>query len=142
MTTAPDRHRHSSLPFQTVGSLLVAVLSAASWYAWLGWDDRYRVDPVTGSVSGPYEVWQVLGAALTLLVVFVGALLAGVRPLPGGAVLTVAFTAAFALTSARRDDSGLWVIGAGLLLAGLAAGTAVVSVLVRALHRARPADPR
>ncbi|MGK5740422.1 hypothetical protein [Micromonospora sp. URMC 103] len=142
MTATPKRRRSSSPLFQTVGPLLVALLSAASWYAWLGWDDEYRVDPVTGAVSGPYAVWQVLGCALTLLAVFVAALLVGVRPVPAGAALTLAFSAAAAVTWARRDDSGLYVIGVGLLLVGLAAGTAVVSVLVRALRRTSAVDAR
>ncbi|WBB68543.1 hypothetical protein [Micromonospora sp. WMMD812] len=124
---------------QAAGALAVALLSAAAWYAWLGWDTGYQVDPVTGATSGPYQAWQVVGCGLTLLVVFVGALLVGVRPVPASAALTLAFTAAWAATWASRDDTGLYAVGAVLLLAGLAAGTTVVALLVRAV---RPTHPR
>ncbi|MFI7608417.1 hypothetical protein ACIBTV_25155 [Micromonospora sp. NPDC049366] len=129
--------RRSSLRGQAVGVLAVALLSVAAWYAWLGWDTGYREDPVTGTTSGPYQAWQVVGCVLTLLVVFVGALLAGVRPVLASAALTLAFTAAWTVAAASRDDSGLYAVGAVLLLAGLAAGTAVVAAVVRAVRPGR-----
>ncbi|MFC3502502.1 hypothetical protein ACFOOK_16205 [Micromonospora krabiensis] len=136
MASTSDRRRASPLG-QAAGALVVALLSATSWYAWLGWDTGYRVDPVTGATSGPYEVWQVVGCALTLLVVLVGALLAGVRPVLASAALTLAFTAAWTAAAASRDDSGLYAVGAVLLLVGLAVGTAVVAAVVRAVRPGR-----
>ena len=46
---------------QVLGGLTVAVLSAGSWLAWMGWDDEYQIDPRTQVASGPYEAWQVVG---------------------------------------------------------------------------------
>ncbi|MFI6262633.1 hypothetical protein [Micromonospora sp. NPDC051006] len=140
MAATPARRRRSFRLFQVAGTLLVAALSAASWYAWLGWNDSYRLDPATGSVSGPYQSRQVVGAALTLLVVLVAALLAGVRPVPAGTALTVSFTAAWASTWATR--SGLLAIGVVLSLVGLALGSAVVSGVVHLARRVRATDSR
>nr|WP_296072670.1 hypothetical protein [uncultured Actinoplanes sp.] len=120
---------------QTAGAAGVAVLSALVWFAWLGRDHEYQVDPVTGAQSGPYETWQVVGCALSLLVVFVGALVAGIRPLPAPAALTVAFTAAWTVSASRSDTSGLYVVGTVLLLAGLSAATAAVAAVVSRLRR-------
>jgi DMSO/TMAO reductase YedYZ heme-binding membrane subunit len=86
--------RRSTPWFQVAGGLVVAVLAAVLWFAWMGWDTHYQTDPVTQVTSGPYEAWQVVGCALSLLVVFVGALLIGVRPLWASAALTLGFTAA------------------------------------------------
>lgn len=132
MTTDPAPAPNPTAPAARLA--LVAVLSAACWLAWLGWDTQYRTDPVTGDVSGPYEAWQVAGCALSLLVVAVLA----VRALGGWrAVVAVAvpFTLAWVATSAPRDDSGLWAVGAVLVLLGTAAGTAVVALVTRAVRR-------
>jgi hypothetical protein len=64
---------------------------------------------------------------VTLLLVLVGALLLGVRPLVACAAMTVAFTAAWTTTAASADETGLFVVGAVLVLLGLAAATAVVA---------------
>jgi len=118
---------------------LVAVLTAACWFAWLGWDTQYRTDPVTGDVTGPYEAWQVVGCVVSLVAVTVLA----VRALGGRrAVATVAvtFTAAWVATQAPRDDSGLWAVGALLVLLGTTAGAGVVALVVGARRR-RTAGP-
>lgn len=116
--------------FQVVGTLVVAALSALSWVAWLGWDDQYQVDPETGVSSGPYEAWQVIGCALTLLVLFAGALLLRVHALPAAVALTVAFTAAWTAQAASTDETGLYMVGAVLLVFGLAVGTALVAAMI------------
>lgn len=120
---------------------LVAVLAAASWLAWAGWDTQYRTDPVTGDVTGPYETWQVVGCAVSLVAVT----LLGVRLLARrwAVVLTVAvaFTLAWSATSAAADDSGLWVVGAVLVLLGTAAGAAVVAAVAAAVGRRRAVRP-
>ncbi len=117
----------SNVARQAVGGLGVAVLSAVSWFAWMGWDTGYDVDPVTQTSSGPYQAWQVVGCGVTLLLVLVGALLLGVRPLVACAAMTVAFTAAWTTTAASADETGLFVVGAVLVLLGLTATTAVVA---------------
>jgi hypothetical protein len=134
MTPASARPKSPGYRFQVVGVTTIATFSALSWFAWMGWDQEYQVDAATGSQSGPYETWQVAGCALTLLVLFVGALLAGVRPLPASAALALAFTAAWTAQAARADATGLYGVGTIMLLAGLSAATAVVSVVVLRLR--------
>ena len=133
MSTAPTPARTA------VRLALVAVLSAACWLAWTGWDTQRDVDPVTGATSGPYEAWQVLGCVVSLAAVTVLA----VRALgTGRAVVTVAaaFTLAWVATSAAADESGLWLVGAVLVLLGTAAGAGVVALVVTAARRRRDAS--
>jgi len=120
--------------FQLLGVLAVALLSASAWLAWLGWDHQYQVDPATGVESGPYEAWQVIGCALSLLVLFVGALLAGVRPWLAGAALTLAFTAAWTAQAAPDDESGMYGVGMIMLLVGLSVATVVVAAVTLGLQ--------
>lgn len=109
---------------RVVGCLLLAVAAAACWWTWMGWD------------RPPYEVWQVAGCALSLLAV--GAL--AVRRLPLWIVipvLPIAFTAAWIATAAAYDPTGLWGVGAILVLAGTFAVTAVVAPLAALVVRPR-----
>ncbi|NBE84676.1 hypothetical protein [Micromonospora rubida] len=119
-----------------LGGLVLTVSTVAVWWAWLGWDTEYTVDPVTDSVSGPYDVWQVAGCVLSLAVIAAvgGWLFSPWLVVP---VMTVAFTVAWAWRAATSDDSGLWAIGAVLILVGMAAGTTVVSAVAHALRRRR-----
>ncbi|MFI1194264.1 hypothetical protein ACH4T9_13535 [Micromonospora sp. NPDC020750] len=120
-----------------LGGLVLAVATVAVWWAWIGWDTEYTVDPVTDSVSGPYDVWQVVGCVLSLAVV---AAVGGwvLSPWLVAPVMTVAFTVAWAWRAATSDDSGLWAVGAVLVLLGMAAGTTAVSAGVRLFRRHRP----
>ena len=115
------------------GGALVAALTATAWYGWLGRDHEYQVDPVTGAVSGPYEAWQVAGCVLSLLAL---ALAAGVllRPLVPLAVVPPAFTVAWSVDAAAHDESGLWAVGAVMLLFGLVLGAAAVTGVTTPLH--------
>ena len=113
-----------------VSVVLLAAGTAGSWWAWLGWDHTYQVDPVTGVTSGPYEAWQVVGCVLTLLVLAVlAALVRWWLPL---AVMPIAFAVTWSAQAASEDVTGLWAVGAFMLAVGLAVGTLVVggSVLV------------
>jgi hypothetical protein len=123
------------IEFQVAGVVAVALLSASSWLLWMGWDREYQV--VDGVTSGPYEAWQVAGCALSLLVVFVGALLLGVRPLLAAPALILAFTTAWTVQAAGEDETGLYGVGTIALLIGLTAGTALVSAVVVPLRAAR-----
>ncbi|MEU7905035.1 hypothetical protein [Actinoplanes sp. NPDC049118] len=120
---------------QIAGALVVALLSASQWYVWMAWDTEYQTDPVTQVSSGPYEAWQVAGCAVSLLVVFVGALLLGVRPLWASAALTLAFTAAWTATAAPADSTGMYGVGMIMLLAGLTAATSATASVVAGLRR-------
>lgn len=115
---------------------LVAVLSAACWFGWMGWDRQYQTDPVTGVSSGPYEVWQVAGCVVSLPVVAVLA----VRVLGGRravAAVAAAFTLAWVATTAPSDGSGLWLVGAVLVLLGTAAGVGLVALVGLVIRRVR-----
>ena len=113
-----------------------------TYAVWLGWDQQYQRDPVTGQPSGPYESWQVVGCATTLAVM---ALLAGATARRGLAVvvLPLAFTLAWSIPTARSDETGLWLVGAVGILVGTLTGTAALAstsaaVRQRVGHR-RPA---
>jgi hypothetical protein len=119
-----------------LGGLILAAVTVATWAAWLSWDTGYTTDPETGATSGPYSWWQVAGCVLTLVVV---AAVAGWRlgPWLVAPVMTVAFTSAWAGHAAATDSSGLWVVGAALVLIGTATGTTLVSVLAHLARRHR-----
>lgn len=109
-----------------LGVLVVATSTVAVWWLWLGWDTEYDIDPITQSRSGPYEVWQVAGCVVTLIVIAVvgGWLL---RPWMVAATMTVAFSVAWSWRAASVDDTGLWAVGAILVIAGMALGSAAFS---------------
>jgi hypothetical protein len=113
-------------PRSLIGGLILAAVTVAAWWAWLGWDTGYTVDPETGAVSGPYAVWQVVGCALTLALIAAagGWWLSPWLVVP---VMTVAFTAVWARHAASTDGTGLWAVGAALVAIGTAVGSTVVS---------------
>ncbi|MGC4770018.1 hypothetical protein ACLQ25_13730 [Micromonospora sp. DT44] len=121
-----------------IGGLCLAVATVGVWLVWLGWDTGYAVDARTGATSGPYEAWQVIGCVLTLVLL---AALAGWRLSPWlvAPVMTVAFTAAWSRQAASRDDCGLWVVGAVLVLIGMSVGSTTVSLAVRRVAGGRVA---
>jgi hypothetical protein len=105
------------------------VLSAGLWWGWFAWDTRADIDPVTGSSSGPYELWQVIGCTASWTALgWIGAKV--LHPLLVVLLMPVGFTAAFALTGASSDDSGLWAVGAILVAFGTLVGTAVLVMLL------------
>jgi hypothetical protein len=106
----------------------LAVGSFATWWLWLGRDRTYQVDPDTGVATGPYTTGQVAGCVVTLLVLAVlGSLL--LRPWLTTVAMTVPFTAAWSVQAADADDTGLWLVGAVLLIVGMVAGTLVVGLI-------------
>jgi hypothetical protein len=109
---------------QLIAVPVLAAVTVGIWYGWLGWDTGYQVDSA-GHQSGPYEAWQVAGCVLSLAVV--GALASmRVRPWLVAAVMTVAFTVTWSVDAASKDETGLWGVGAMLVLAGMALGSGVV----------------
>ncbi len=114
-------------------AVALAVGTALAHAAWLGWDQEYQRDPVTGASTGPYAAWQVVGCVLTLVAL---AAAAGLVRRPGAAVaVPVVFTAAWSLEAAARDDGGLWLVGAVLVLAGTLGGAAAVAAVADAAAR-------
>ncbi|MEU4661036.1 hypothetical protein AB0F83_04715 [Micromonospora chalcea] len=108
-----------------LGGLFLALATAGAWVAWLSWESGWTVDPQTGDMSGPYAVWQVAAAVLTL-----GALAAvagwWLNIWLVAIVMTVAFTVPWAVHAASTDDTGLWAVGAALVAIGTTIGTTLV----------------
>ena len=131
------------MPAKTFLSLpILAAATVLSWWAWLGRDTTRTLDPETGDYSGPYTTAQVAGTVLTLAALLIAAVLLRVPPLPAAAVMTVAFTAAWTAQAAGEDESGLYLVGTVLVLAGMTAGTAVVASLTAMLRRGRRSGRR
>ncbi|MFI6329185.1 hypothetical protein ACIBBG_12925 [Micromonospora chersina] len=124
-----------------LGGLLLAAATVGAWWAWLGWESGYTVDPETGATSGPYAVWQVAAAVLTLVVI---AAVGGWfwSPWLVAPVMTVTFTAVWAARAASTDASGLWAVGAALVAIGTAIGATVVSGAAAWLRRRGGAPAR
>ncbi|MGI5191567.1 hypothetical protein ACQEVI_25735 [Promicromonospora sp. CA-289599] len=116
-------------------TFVIAALTTATWWT-LGRDTTREVDAATGNVTGPYEAPQVIACVVVLVaLVVVGALV-----LPAWlAVLAVSlpFTAAWTLHASSTDDSGLWAVGAILVLVGTLVGGVVVTAITRRLVRNR-----
>ena len=119
--------------------LLLAVLvlvTAGNYLVWFAWDRRKLSD---GQLSGPYETWQVVGAAavLGLLGVAAGWAKIGVN---GTFVVSLVFAAGFAwsfATDTGAYNDGLWPVGvcliAGATLLGVGATSAAAYTVRRAL---------
>jgi hypothetical protein len=126
---------HKSVLRTVLPVLVSAGVPAAAWAAWLGWDQRYDVR-ADGSVSGPYEVWQVGGLVLTLLVAV------GWTAARGHSTAAVAGTTAGLTLAAyvdwSDDASGLYMVGVMLVLVGSFVGSAVVCALLDTLRHDLP----
>jgi hypothetical protein len=110
---------------RTIG---LAVLTAVIWGGWLGWDTQKDVDPVTGTASGPYQVWQIVGCVCSLAVVAVVAA-SLVPPWLVPPTMTLAFTACWTWQAATGDDSGLWAVGAVLVFFATAVGSIMATTV-------------
>ncbi|BCL15540.1 hypothetical protein [Micromonospora sagamiensis] len=112
--------------------------AALAYLAFLGWDREKDLDPVTGSETGPYEAWQVVGLAL---VVGVLAFVAGRKHQVVAALVAIpaALTLAFVGTAVTGPEPGFWPIGAALVALGSAAGTALVALIGRSAANRRHA---
>jgi hypothetical protein len=110
--------------------LVLAGASAAAWAAWLGWDQEYDEHP-DGTVSGPYQAWQVIGLVLTLLAPVCWA---AYRRHFAGTVLGTTLGLVVAAGYDWSDDStGLYGVGVGLIMMGSLAATAVVSAVAASM---------
>ena len=115
-------------------TFIIVALTTATWWT-LGRDTTCDVDAATGNVTGPYEAPQVIAC----VVVLVGLVVVGALLLPALAALGVSlpFTAAWTLQAASEDDSGLWAVGAILVLVGTLVGGTIVTAVTRGLVRNR-----
>ncbi|MFF9338777.1 MULTISPECIES: hypothetical protein [unclassified Streptomyces] len=112
---------------QNLAGVVTGLLAIAAWAAWLGWDQKRDVHP-DGSETGPYETWQVVGLALTLLLPVAWMAVRGHGA--AGALGTSAGLALAAFYDWSDDGSGLYVIGVFMVAAGSLAATMVVQALV------------
>ncbi|MFF4364580.1 hypothetical protein [Streptomyces sp. NPDC001594] len=126
------RLRLRKLGPQVLAIPVQAVVAVAVWAVWLGWDQHRDVQP-DGSVTGPYEAWQVIGLVLSLLAPVYWA---ASRRYVAGAVLgtTVGLTVA-AYCDWSDDSSGLYMVGVGLVMMGSLVVTAVVSAVIVSARR-------
>lgn len=113
--------------------LVAAALGAGLWAGWLGWDQEYSFDPAVGAEQGPYRPAQVVGCGVSVLL---GTAVLALR-WPGltvAAGVTVGFWLPWTAQAAARDESGLFLVGSLMVLAGLSLGTmlaAAAALLVR-----------
>ncbi len=113
---------------------VVAALTALANLGWLGWDQqKYRV-PGTNRIEGPYQSWQVIGLALTLVIV--AAVAAWRGPARGTVVTTLTVTAVLTVVwsidaaTDKTPDANLWLVGSVFLAVGTLVGIAVVCTVV------------
>lgn len=121
--------------------VVVALLSAVAWFAWLGWDHTYQIDPATHIASGPYETWQGVGSGITVIVVvLIAAGFAAPRDIAFSSALGYAF--AWGWTSIPGDESGMSGVGLVMVLIGVFAGTIVAASMADAVWKvARKGQP-
>ncbi|MDN4161972.1 hypothetical protein [Nocardioides abyssi] len=126
--TAPAGPRPRRGARTAAAAVCLALVSAAMWFAWLGWDDEYHL--VDGVAQGPYRTWQVVGCGLCVAAAGVVAqVLVRVPwavPLLAAAAV-VGFAVPWSVHAASTDDSGLWVVGLLFLLVG--GGTGLTMLL-------------
>ena len=125
-----DRVRTSRIARKITIGAAVGVCTLVAYLAWLGWDQDMDLH-ADGSVTGPYEGWQVLGLVISLAAI---AGWAGWRASPwvGTLVTTAATTTSWtvdAVTDAAEVNDGLWPIGAVTVAVGTFAGTLIVALL-------------
>lgn len=112
-----------------------AALSVGAWLAWLGFHAEYKTAPGGSTQTGPYEPWQVIGLALTLVVgVFVAGWVGSPAASAVGGVGGLAFIASYDWGTHPNSD-GLWVIGVTLLLIGASAAGFLIARLASRLRR-------
>jgi hypothetical protein len=122
-------------------AVFVAVATLVNYLVWLGWDQRKDVHP-DGSVTGPYQPWQVVGLVLVLGAVAAVATLRG-RALVTVVVGTVVMTLCFSVDAATEPpeyNDGLWPVGAMSVALGTCGWLAFVAAMTS--RWARPRDGR
>jgi hypothetical protein len=109
----------------------LAVLTTATYLALLAWDQHKDID-AAGSVTGPYQAWQIVGVVVALGVI---AGMAGWRghPAIATAVIPIVFTACWIIDTATDEwNDGLWPIGAVMVAAGSLGGVGAAAFLMAA----------
>lgn len=131
--------RRLPTPLHALLSILVpALVSAALWAAWLGWDQQRDVHP-DGSTTGPYEAWQVIGLVLTLLAPLYWSASRHSLAVPVLGITAGLTVAAYVDWS--DDSSGLYMVGVALVMAGSVVVTAALSAAIAARRRPSAGHP-
>jgi peptidoglycan/LPS O-acetylase OafA/YrhL len=113
----------------------LAAAVAATYGAFLGWDQQKDLDPATGHLSGPYQAWQVVGCGAVLAALAFETGRRG-RPWTAAVVVPLVLTACFSVDAATDADSdGLWPVGAALVALGSFAGALAAAALGKRLAR-------
>jgi hypothetical protein len=138
MTGGEDRDPMDAEPAASAvwTAVLVAVATLAGYLGWLGWDQHKDAQP-DGSLTGPYQSWQVAGLVLVLAAVAAVASLRG-RPMIAVVVGTVVTTACFSVDAATEPpitNDGLWPIGAAMVALGTCGGLALVGAITTMSRR-------
>lgn len=114
----------------------VGTATALAYLVWLGWDRQRDIDPVTQEMSGPYEVWQVVGVAVVLALIAGMAAWVG-HPIVAAVVITLVFTVCWSVGAATDPHvvgANPWPIGAVGVAVGCLSGMGVVAGAVHALR--------
>jgi len=114
----------------------LAVFSAAMWFAWLGWANANH--GIEGYKPGPYEAWQVIGCAASVVLATVIAFLAFGQKSVGIALAPLAAIAfAMPLTwDASEDSTGMYLILTFEVVAGGTLGLIAVLAMTASVHAA------
>ena len=67
----------TEMPRLALAAAALALVGAAMWFAWLGWDDEYYF--VDGVAQGPYRAWQVIGCGLCVALASVAGYIDGLN---------------------------------------------------------------
>ncbi|MYW63879.1 hypothetical protein GTY65_07310 [Streptomyces sp. SID8379] len=113
-------------------ALAPAATALAAWALWLGWDQTRDVHP-DGSVTGPYEAWQVIGLVLTLLAPLYWS--ASRHHATAAALGTTTGLTAAAAYDWSDDSSGLFMVGVVLVMLGSLAATGALSTAISTAKR-------
>jgi len=128
----------STDPRASVWGVLAAtvVITLVAYLGWLAWDQRQTRIPGTSSFEGPYDPWQVIGLAVTLVLLAVVVTWVG-RGWVAVVVIPVVLTVAWSIDAAgdNSTDANLWPIGAAFLAVGSFLGVVVVYALTRLVKR-------
>lgn len=132
---------------QAVTGVLIALLTGGLHGAWLAWDQQKELNPLTGSETGPYEAWRVVGLVLCLGAVAFWAGWRGSTP-ASALAMPLALSLCFAIDATTGPDTGpndgLWVVGSVLLFVVTAFGalaTSHAAVAARSFVHRRRGDP-
>ncbi|MDT5034084.1 MAG: hypothetical protein QOC94_4255 [Actinoplanes sp.] len=115
---------------------LLALATVGTYWLFLGRDQTMQLDPATGNYGGPWTTGQVAGCVLTMLVLLIGAVCAGLRPVLAAAVMTLAFVVPWTIQAAATDETGMYGVGLMLILVGMGFGTWLVALLTAVVARA------